>query len=397
MNLSLSRNIPLLYVLKFSKWFSLWMPVIVPFYSENGLDMQAILELKAIYSAVIMLMEIPSGYLGDFMGRKRSLLLGSTLVFAGFVVYSGGESFWHFVLAEVVLGIGASFISGSDSALLYDTLIAQKQHDSFVKYEGRMYAIGNFAEAVAGILGGLIAILSLRYTFYGQTLVSLTGVVAAFFMIEAPRMRLSGSEASPWGQIKEALRFSLIQNRRLRGFLLLASLSGMGTILMAWFAQPYFELAEIPLVYYGALWTALNLSVGFSAWFAHRVKKRLSQSWLLAIPVLMIAAGFLGAGSFDPVLGLVMIFVLYLGRGVVTPVMKDFINELTPSGIRATVLSIRSFLVRMFFAGFAPLLGYVTDSLSIQTALLLTGTIYLFASLVLLVVLGNSTSKADPV
>ena len=98
------------------------MPIITLFYQENGLGMKDVLLLQGIYSVAIVVLEIPSGYFADVWGRKSTLIIGSFLGVLGFAIYSFTSGFWSFLVAELVLGIGQSFISGSDSALLYDTL-----------------------------------------------------------------------------------------------------------------------------------------------------------------------------------------------------------------------------------------------------------------------------------
>ncbi|MFP3860730.1 MAG: MFS transporter [Bacteroidales bacterium] len=119
---SLQANIIKLYLIKISKWFMLFMPIIVLFYKNNGLSMQDIFTLKAAYSIAIVLLEIPSGYIADVLGRKKTLIIGAFLGFAGFLIYDFSFNFWGFLMAELVLGIGQSLISGADSALLYDSL-----------------------------------------------------------------------------------------------------------------------------------------------------------------------------------------------------------------------------------------------------------------------------------
>ena len=117
-----NKNIIRLYLVKISKWFNLVMPVVVLFYQDNGMGMHDIFVLKAIYSVAIVAMEIPSGWMADIWGRKKTLILGSILGSAGFLMYSFSYGFWAFVLAEIILGIGHSFVSGADSAMLFDSL-----------------------------------------------------------------------------------------------------------------------------------------------------------------------------------------------------------------------------------------------------------------------------------
>ena len=160
------HNIVRLYVIKASKWFMLVMPIVVLFYQENGLGMREVFILQAFYSIAIVVLEIPSGYFADVLGRKNTLIIGCVLGFVGYLTYSLSHGFWGFLLAEIVLGFGQSLISGADSALLYDTLLQTNNEKSYAKHEGRMVSAGNFAEALAGVAGGLLAAYSLRYPYY---------------------------------------------------------------------------------------------------------------------------------------------------------------------------------------------------------------------------------------
>ena len=144
MNQKIESNVWKLYVIKGLRWFLLTMPIIVIFFQDQGLSLFEIMILQSTYSIIVACMEIPSGFFADALGRKKSLIIGSFLSFFGFLIISLSFSFWQFILAQILLGIGQSFISGSDSALLYDTLISSKKTDNYDKIEGRSYGIGNF-------------------------------------------------------------------------------------------------------------------------------------------------------------------------------------------------------------------------------------------------------------
>jgi sugar phosphate permease len=80
-------------------------------------------------------------------------------------------------------------------------------------------------------------------------------------------------------------------------------------------------------------------------------------------------------------LGIFFILIFYIFRGVATPVLRDYINRYSDSDSRATILSLRSFLIRGFFAILAPLFGWFSDKYSIQQALMLAGGIFFIFSL----------------
>ena len=374
------KNIIRLYIIKASKWFMLIMPIVVPFYEENGLSLHQIMVLKAIYSVSIVIFEIPSGYFADILGRKNTLISGAFLGTAGFVIYSFTGSFTGFIIAELILGAGQSMISGADSAILYDTLNERKLSKEYVKYEGRTISIGNFAESIAGLLGGLLAIVSLRYPYYAQSVVAFFAIPASLTLYEPARIIKDSKPA--FGHIFKIVRYALIDNKKLRSNILYSSVIGTCTLTMAWFVQPVFGSAGINISYYGLLWTGLNVLVGLTALKAYSVEQALGKKTTLFLISLLMPLGFVFAGlTNQSVYSLIIIALFYLIRGVATPVLKDYINRDTDSDKRATVLSLRSFILRMMFAALAPLMGWVSDNFSLSYALSGAGVIFLLATI----------------
>jgi len=376
------RNVFRLNVIKFSKWFSLVMPVIVPFYKNMGLTITEIMMLKSVYSIVIVALEIPSGYFADVIGRKKTLVAGAFLGALGFVIYSFSGSYAGFIVAEISLGAGQSFISGADSAMLYDTLMSGRREKEYTRFEGINASVGNFSEAFSGIAGGAIALISLRFPFYAQAIIASTAIPAALTLVEPKEIyekRKTGLK-----DILNILNTIIIKERNLRFNLLFSSIIGAATLLMAWFAQPLFEKMLLPLALYGTVWTGLNLVTGGSSILAHRIERRLGESGTLkiiavVIPVLMFFSGLVPGYAIIPLL-----VVFYLLRGIATPVLKDYINKNTGSEVRATVMSLRDMVIRVFFSLFAPLAGWLSDNYSLGAGLAVSGSFILLLSLITL-------------
>ena len=375
MNQSVQSNILKLYIIKIAKWFMLFMPIVVLFYKDNGLEMRHIFILQAIYSIAIVALEIPSGYLADAMGRKLTLVMGVILGFFGFLTYSFSYGFIGFLIAEIILGLGQSLISGADSAMLYDSLLEIGKKDRYIKFEGRMVSIGNFAEAIAGILGGLLATLSFRYPYYAQTIVAFWGIPAALLLVEPVRHKKLVK--MKFTDILKIVKYSLHDNYELKWNIIFSSVIGASTLTMAWFVQPYFELVLLPVSLFGVLWTILNLTVGFSAMIAHKVEMKLKQIKTMIWITVLIPVGYIIVSRINVLWGISVLFIFYFVRGIATPVLKDYINRLCDSDIRATVLSVRNFVIRIFFAIIGPFVGWYTDKFSLQSALFLSGIIFL--------------------
>ncbi|WP_372936598.1 MFS transporter [Mariniphaga sediminis] len=374
-----SKNISRLYLVKISKWFNLVMPVVVLFYQDNGMGMHEIFVLKAIYSLAIVFLEIPSGWMADVWGRKKTLILGTILGSAGFLMYSFSYGFWAFVAAEIVLGAGHSFVSGADSAMLYESLKADRKSGSYVKHEGRITSAGNFAEAIAGITAGFLAAVSLRTPFYFQFAVAALAIPAAFTLTE-PQIKAT-THIHSVKKIVGDIKNTFLKETNLRVSILLSAVTGTATLTFAWLVQPYFKTIGLPVELFGLLWTVLNLSVGVSSAFAYRFEGRFSRRNEVLFIVILLALGYFSSGLLISREGLVFLLLFYIVRGLATPVFKNYINLYTPDEIRATILSVRNLIIRISFAVIGPLLGWMTDHVSLNTAFILAGGIYLIAAL----------------
>ena len=391
---SARNNIYKLYVIKTAKWFSLIMPIIVLFFQENGLTMSQIFLLKSVYSVGMLVLEIPSGYFGDVWGRKKTLIAGTLLTTIGYTIYSGSFVFWQFMIAEFILGVGQSFISGSDSAMLYDTLKSQNNEKEYLKYEGRVTSVGNFSEAIAGIIGGLLATLTLRIPFICQAVVSALAIPAAFTLVE-PKLEIEKRVAS-FKDILMVVKFALIEYTKLRYFILFSSLIGTATLTYAWFIQPFLIEAKLPVALFGVVWTVLNLTVGTSSIFAHKVESRFSQKQTTAFIFISISLGFIFTSFYISLWAIPLIFLFYIVRGAATPILKDYINTLIDSDVRATVLSLRNMFIRIIFAVIGPLLGWTIDRYSLKTGMFTGGMFFLISGTILFFFTYYYKSKTKP-
>lgn len=354
------------------------MPIVVLFYQENGLSMSQIFMLKSIYSIAMVVAELPSGYLADVWGCRRTLLAGAIMGTIGIMIYSLSSEVTSFVLAEIILGIGFSFVSGADSSMLYDSLKAEKREDEYIKYEGRISSAGNFAEALAGIAGGLLATISLRTPYYFQIFVAAIAIPAAFLLKEPKHI-----QERVHIKMKEILAIVKLtyQQTEMRRAILISSFTGAATLIYAWFVQPYFQEAGVPVSIFGILWTLLNLSAGIFSMYSYRIERLLGQKNTLLLIVVCLSLGFILTSVEISIAGIVILFSFYGIRGIATPVLKDYINQYTDSKVRATILSVRNFEIRIIFAAIGPVLGYLTDKFSLHTALLVAGVAYFVAAM----------------
>ena len=90
----LRGNVTRIQALNFAWMFMLIMPVVVPFLEGHGLSMGQVLQLQAIFAVSIVVLEVPSGYVSDLLGRKGCLVVAGLLHGVAFTLLASVSSFW---------------------------------------------------------------------------------------------------------------------------------------------------------------------------------------------------------------------------------------------------------------------------------------------------------------
>ncbi len=379
-----------IYFYKFLGEFYLIAPLLVPYYRANGLPPTSVFTIQAVYTLAVLLLEIPSGYLADVVGRRRTLILAAVIFPAGLILYTLGHSFAAFVAAEVVLAIGNSMRSGCDSALLYDSLAELGRAEDYKKSEGRSFFSGRIGSASASLVGGALAAVAIRLPFWVNAATAFLMLPLALSLAEPKRRRLEG--ANPMAGILRISRWSFVQPR-LRFFILYGALITSTGLVGLWAAFLLYALLGIPIVWFGVLFAAFQLASAFASSRAHAVERVLgpessseSGPGMCKRPGLRRSLLILpaGAGLVFVLLGLVhsaaalpLVFAGAAFWGFGHPLIMDGINRLIPSETRATVLSVGNMTGCLMFVVLSPLFGRLAGALSLRTAYLLLGAFVL--------------------
>ena len=218
------------------------------------------------------------------------------------------------------------------------------------------------------------------------------------FLVEPKITRLEDGAIKPWKNIKRIIRYALVEKSILRAYIFYSAIVGVATLTMAWFAQPYLKTLNIGIVYFGIIGAGLNLAVAITSFYAHEIERKINTRILFSLILLFIVSGYFTIAYLNNLWGLSILILFYMTRGVATPLLRDYMNRHTPSEMRATVMSIRSFVIRIFFASTSPMLGYVADVYSLQNALYLSGALFfVFGLLILIYLISESNAQSiDP-
>lgn len=358
-------NIRKLYAFSFLQMTLFPMAIITLFWKDRiGLSLTEILLLQGILSVVMVVMEYPSGYISDRIGYRVSLTLAALLGMVGWGIYTVATSFAHIMIAEMLLGISLAFISGSDSAMLYETLKQAGSEQHYARHQGRMSGYGQGGEALGAVFAGVLYATAPLLPFFLQIGVWFLALLLTRSMIEPQR------EISPHsGHLVEAVRtarYAFVENKQLRYTILLNSLLGLASFYPVWLIQPYMQHAGVPLTWFGPVWSGANLTVAFFALISHRVSGYLGDRFMVLLFLLLIAVGYIGLGTVGGLWGFLSYYLLTTMRGLRGPMMLNLTQKECPSANRAGILSLQSLCFRLLFVCTGPLVGMLADAYGIR-------------------------------
>jgi len=378
------------------------------FLLDAGLSSTAAFTANALFTAGMVLFEVPTGVVADTWGRRVSYLLGSVTLAVSTVLYwlawQAHAPFWAWAVTSVLLGLGFTFFSGATEAWLVDAL-------KFTGFKGNLESVFAKGQIVAGaamlsgsVLGGLVAQwtnLGVPYLLRGLALV-VTFVVAFLYMRDWGFVPRSGRHPGrEMGQVVRAsVRYGL-GNRPVRWMMLAAPFT-FGVGIYAFYAmQPYLlELYGDEQAYSiaglaAAIIAGAQIAGGMAAPRV-RLLFRNRTSALLAGLVLEIGLlALLGlTGTFWVAVGLLVLWGL--AAAATLPIRQAYLNGLIPSEQRATVLSFDNLLGSSGGVVIQPALGKVADVWSYSTSYLVAAAFQLLA-VPFTVLARRERASSDPV
>ena len=363
---NLHGNIRKLYAFSFLQMTLFPMAIITLFWKDHiGLTLTQILLLQSIFSAATLVLDYPAGYVSDRLGYRCALNIASVLGIIGWGIYTVAASFGAVLLAEILLGMSLSFISGSDSALLYETLRAEGTEHAYARHEGRMNGFGQFGEAAGALLAGVIYAYAPMLPFVLQVGVWIAALGVTRQLADTPRARANPAR-SHLAEAFATARYAFRDNRHLRYTILLNTVLGISSFFPVWLIQPYMQHSGVPLAWFGPVWACANLTVALCAMASHRTHQLLGDRSMILLFVGLIAAGYFGLGMTAGVWGFLFYYLLTCMRGLRGPMMLAHTQSESASANRAATLSLQSVSFRLLFVCTGPLVGKLADSVGVR-------------------------------
>jgi MFS family permease len=347
----LSRNLTILPWLKFVQNLLFWQATWFLFLQDALSAAEAVL-LYAVYDIGTTVFEVPSGYMSDKIGRRVTLVASAVAGLAAMLCFVTGDSFVIFALAQILLGASIAFASGTDSSLLYETLTAEGREAEVDAYELRLWRFTFAALMVSAVTGGLLARALPVLPFVFSALAFAVMLILAARLRDSPHVVDETTTVPVPKAIGAALR-----NPVLLWLFVLSVMMYVFSHVPFVFGQPVILAAldqvglsgEAPLV--SGLVTSVMMAVSVAASFvAPQLRERigLAPTLLLAFALQIALCAVLALDQ--SLIGIGILFLRMVPDSLSRPFILATTQPLLSDGMRATYLSVQSFVGRIAFA-----------------------------------------------
>jgi predicted MFS family arabinose efflux permease len=337
------------------------MAIITLFWKDEiGLSLTEILTLQVFFSLASVLMEYPSGYVSDRLGYRWALVTACLFGLLGWSWYLAAETFWGVLVAELFLGVSYAFISGSDTALLFETLRASGRVDLYARLDGRLVSWGQGGEAAGALFAGAM------YAWW--PLLPFVAQIAVWAVALALCLSLRDPSCDDGGHVTSHLAEALGVCRQafgdpaIRSTIFSGMLLGLASFYMVWLIQPHMQACSVPLAWFGPVWAGANLAVALGASVSHRFHGWLSMRGMFVLFFALIVTAYTGLGLGKATASFLFYYLLTLMRGMQGPIMRSRLQALSRRRNRASILSLHSLVFRLGFVLSGPLVGVLADS-----------------------------------
>ena len=315
---------------------------------------------ETCFHAVSLLAEIPSGMFADVFGRKKSLIISCVMSIMSAVVRGFIPGFAAVCVSVGFSALSYNFVSGSDSALAYDSLLEAGQKEKYDRYVSTQTTIYRITNGIATLLAGVAVVMGNRNAQILSIVISVVNMICLCFLHENKVIR-NKSGISIKKRISDvyagSFRF-LKGNGKVAKLIFRNAFIGGIDVLLLFFLQAKLPMTGIPDWALGPLLFIMSMGGVLGSFVAQKVKK-FSLTTLFLFCLFFALTGL--ASEFTG------LWYLMTAGGFLTAFADDLLqirsdialNNMIPPEQRATLISVNSFCFSVLMIVMSPLAGVV--------------------------------------
>lgn len=197
-----------------------------------------------------------------------------------------------------------------------------------------------------------------------------------------PKKNKTISSGNHFVDLLKSIKVSALKNKKIRQLLIYSAIIVSAIDISYYLYQPYFKLTGLDVVYFGFVFAGFNVVQALSAKYSHAIEKKLGQNFSLILLFVLTSLCYILMGKIIFIFSFIFAFLFQFVSGFSSVVISDYIHKETDSSVRATILSVKSFVSHIFYALVAPIVGWLVDAYTLPQALMIIGVVIIIAGLI---------------
>ncbi len=376
-NQGLSRNIGTGYMFRFVSTFKLTGAIWVLYLGYKGMSLGQIGLLEGIFHIASFLFEVPTGAMADLIGRKRTLLLGRiSAIISGFVMITS-NNFAGYAIGFIFSAASYNLSSGSEEALVYDSLKSLGREKEFLKINSRLNFIQEAANGSASFLGGIIAEISFFYAYAADMFMSAGAFFTGIFFRE-PELKNNREQLTKIS-LKEHFKTCILifkHNRPVRRVLIFYPVVTSFATATYFYGQQHFHNMGLDKIQISFVILVSGVIASLGALSADKFSRIFGQKekYIGATGVAIFIAAF-GIENNYAAIGAFLIQSYF--TALLYPIASNALNELIPSEQRATIISVSNMMFSAAMIVIFPICGFAGDIIGLEKVFYVLGILIL--------------------
>jgi len=370
-------NVRKLYVLNLLAGITFWSSIEKLFMLRIGVNPFGIAVNTIVFVVTLVAFDIPAGVLADHWKRKYTLQLGFLALLLSSVIGGFSQNLAEYVPMTIALGGFIVLTQGTFQALMYDSLEDTGHQASYDKHQGFSYALFLAGLSISSVAGGYMADAFGFRANYFMTAGVMAGALLLTITLTEPKSHQIVSDQNLRRHIHSSFEHIVSSKLLLQLSLLVIAVSVLQSAQVEYAGLLFVALGMGPILmgYAGAVQCLLSA-------FGQASASKVGRRALRLAPLLFVTCTVFSL--FHNRWSLPFFYLACLLAAVLHNQAEAAVQDVTPSQIRATTLSVLTFSSNLVLVPLGLLFGWLALSSVFNAYLMMSaaGLLYLMSWLI---------------
>lgn len=267
----------------------------------KGISPGDLLKVNAFYPIFIILMQMPATICGDFLGRKKSIVLGNAMISLYVLILIFSPGIFCIFIANIVYAFGYSLKGIQETNILYDSTATKGGEGLYPKINAKGASGYYLLDGIASLIAGYLFVINGYLPMYICLIFTIISTILAIGFKDIYVNKLEEHQISKkLKEYKKDFKYSIkniMKSKRLRALLIFMALFNSTISIMSTYKGNILTELSVKPETFSIINAALTLIAGIAGTYQDKLHKKFKNKTLsllsLSLTISIILMGIL--------------------------------------------------------------------------------------------------------